>query len=115
MTTGRGRPGRSRPAVREALERAEVPLGLGKAVTAALGLLAAILSLFGLEDLGECLQIGLEGVLGVLLGHDGPSYGGLVWLGAIERRRTGVRVAERIGYERQARIRRMRPTRRSEP
>ena len=69
-----GRSGaRSRPTVREAGERPDVPLGLGKAVTTALSLGAAVFSVLGLEDLGKRLQIGLEGVVGVLLGHDNPS------------------------------------------
>lgn len=82
---------RSRTTACEALERPDVPLGLGETVTAALRLPAAVFSILGLEDLGKCLQIGLEGVVGILLGHDGPSWGVLVLLGAIERRGTGVR------------------------
>jgi hypothetical protein len=66
-------PARSRSTVREAVEGPDVSLGLGKAVTAALGVLAAVFSILGLEDFSERLQIGLEGVLGVVLGHDGPS------------------------------------------
>lgn len=91
----------SRSTVREVLESPEVPLGLGKAVTAALGLLAAVFSVLGLEDLGKRLQVGLEGVLGVLLGQDGPSCGGLVRLGAIERRHTGVRATPASAHLRQ--------------
>jgi len=64
---------RSRSTVREALESPEVPLGLGEAVTTALSLDTAVFSILGLEDLGKRLQVGLEGVLGVLLGHDDPS------------------------------------------
>jgi hypothetical protein len=38
-----------------------------------MGLLAAVFSLLRLEDLGQRLQVRLEGVLGVMLGLDGPS------------------------------------------
>ena len=70
----RGRSGAwSRSAVRETVERADVPLGLGEAVTSALSLGTAVFSVLGLEDLSKRLQVGLEGVLGVLLRHDGPS------------------------------------------
>lgn len=64
---------RSRSTVREAVEGPDVPLGLGKAVTAALGVLAAVFSVLGLEDLGKRFEFGLEGVVGLLLGHDDPS------------------------------------------
>lgn len=64
---------RSRSTVREALESPEVPLGLGEAVTTALGVSAAVFSVLGLEDLGKRFEFGLEGVVGLLLGHDDPS------------------------------------------
>jgi hypothetical protein len=44
---------RSRSTVREAGVRPDVPLGLGKAVTAALGVLAAVFSILGLEDFNQ--------------------------------------------------------------
>ena len=69
---------RSHSAVREAFEGPDVPLRFWESVTTALGLGAAIFSVLGLEDFSERLQIGLEGVLGVVLGHDGPSEIGLV-------------------------------------
>ena len=50
------------------------PAWAREAVTTALSLLAPVFALLGLEDLGQRLQVGLEGVLGVvLLGHDVPS------------------------------------------
>lgn len=55
----------------------------------------------GLEDLGKCLQIGLEGVLGLCWVMTIPP-GGLVRLGAIERRHTGVR--SRNGDQHAARL-----------
>lgn len=63
----------SRSTVREAFKGPDVPLGLGEAVTAALGLDAAVFSVLGLEDLGKRFEFGLEGVVGLLLGHDDPS------------------------------------------
>ncbi len=63
----------SRSTVCEAGERPDVPLRLGKALTTPLSLCAAVLSVLSLEDLGQGVEIGLEGALGVPLGHDGPS------------------------------------------
>ena len=34
---------------------------------------AAVFSVLGLEDLGKRFEFGLEGVVGLLLGHDDPS------------------------------------------
>lgn len=63
----------SRSTIREAGVCPDVSLGLGKAVTATLGLLAAVFSVLSLENLSKRFEVGLEGVLGVVLGHDGPS------------------------------------------
>ncbi len=69
---------RCRSSVREAGERPGVPLGLGEAVTASLGLCTAVFSILGLEDFSEGSKFSLGGVLGlVLLGHDAPSRFGL--------------------------------------
>ncbi len=67
----------SRSTVRKTREGPDVPLRLGETLTAALGVPAAVFSILGLEDLGKRLQVGLEGVLGVMLGHDGPFRIGL--------------------------------------
>lgn len=75
--------GRAEVAAQEQALRREEPLHrwrsrrtsgwLGETLTAALSLGTAVFSVLGLEDLSKRLQVGLEGVLGVLLRHDGPS------------------------------------------
>lgn len=49
------------------------PAWAREAVTTALGVSAAVFSVLGLEDLGKRFEFGLEGVVGLLLGHDDPS------------------------------------------
>lgn len=61
----------SRSSVREAIERLDVPLRLGRAVSKTLSLCPAVFAVLGLDLSSEGLQIGLMGVgVVVVLGHD---------------------------------------------